>query len=69
MKLITLSIISGNWWATFTGEEEQTIRNLMGTNQVITPFHGGVQSDQVVAHMERLNPDYEARVQEQTKVS
>ena len=66
MKLITLSIISGDWWATFTGQEEESIRNMLGTNQIITPFNEHADSSTVVAHMERQNPGYEVRVQEQT---
>ena len=66
MKLITLSIISGNWWATFTGQEEQSLRDMLGTNQIITPFNSTADSSTVASHMERQNPGYEVRVQEQT---
>ena len=66
MKLITLSIIDGNWWATFTGEEEESIRNMLGTNQIITPFNEKASALMVETHLRKQNPGYEVRVQEQT---
>jgi hypothetical protein len=60
--MITLSIIDGNWWATFSGEEVK-----MGIDEIITPFNKYADSSTVEAHIRRLNPGYEVEVRQQTK--
>ena len=69
MKLITLSIIDGNWWATWHGPEAEKIKWTCGQTMLVTPFNNNAASEMVVAHIERLNPGYEVEVkQQQTKI-